>query len=267
MKQTLLLIVFTCCLAISDAGILDHVIYNTENRYQLDELDGIVAIKIRKFYAFSDLGLASTVLEERKNAHLRIYGREGASWVNASPFGSESVYTSSPGQNETLQLLRNTQWLFDAEITQVISGEFETNLVFIAMRPSRAYDYEEWPQRIVESSEKLEIVFGLVRMDEKEFRRSFRGQVCYLNNDYGLLDIKYRASPNERFGPESDYEAFFKNFHPSPCYVAREVGVRPLDSTEKSKLIQKFEALQKVKSDGEEVTKDKGAEKRFIPRM
>lgn len=230
MKSTYVVVVaFLCCTLIPIyAGVADYVVYDERNRDQLETLDGIVAVKIRAYYAFADLGLVKTVIEERKKAKLRPTGVECRRTSVRTRYGKETIYDSGSGKNEVLQMLRNSLWLLDAEITECFSGSYETNFVFIAVKPTRAYKYEELPHEFLKTPPDTDVIFGLVRLDDEEFKKSFRGFQCYLKNNLEFLDRHFNDGHlDARISGHNDYMEIFKTLTPSPCYVAREIGVGP----------------------------------------
>lgn len=222
-------------------GVEDYVAYDQRDRYQLEKLDGIVSVKINKFYGFADLGLVTTLIRERENIDSRPIGLLGRLSGHCSPQGSETVYASLSGLNEIVQVLRNTLWLFDAEITEVHRGNFQTNRVYIATKPTRAYSNEELPEKFLSNPSIKIIDFGLIHLDEEEFKHSFRGRVRYLNNSLQLLDTGFVDNLDEPLSFSNEYSVVFKTFTPTPCYVAREIGIPTKDELgrpQESKLIQ-----------------------------
>jgi hypothetical protein len=223
-------------------GVEDYVVYDQRNRYQLEKLDGIVSVKINKFYGFADLGLVTTLIEERKkNADPRPVGIPGQLSSHMSLQGSETVYASTPALNALVQVLRNTLWLFDAEITEVHRGNFQTNRVYIATKPTRAYSSEEFPLTFLSNPSNKTIDFGLIHLDEEEFKHSFRGRVRYLDNSLQQLSTGFVDNPDEPLSFSNEYSVVFKTFTPTPCYVAREIGIPTQDELgqpQESKLIQ-----------------------------
>lgn len=226
-----ILLMFTCLFCISsvfvNAGVRESFVYNKRNRYQLEALDGIVNIKVNAYYAFADRGLIRTVVEERKQIDSR--KKRGRASIT-------SVYSSIPGHNETLQMLRNSLWVIDAEITRVLSGALQTNRVFIAMRRTRAYDRQEYPSKILAKPIDSDVILGLVQLTEKEFKNSFNGLACYLRNDLGFLDINYTEDLTNRY--LNEYDSVFRDFRPSLCYVAREIGTKKRIKFENGKKIE-----------------------------
>lgn len=250
MKITYLLASLSCLVCLeSSAGIQDYIVYDQKSRHHLDEVDGIVTVKINKYYAFADIGLVKTVVEERKRIELRPIGVECRRSSIRTHCGKETIHDSGPGKNEVLQVLRNTLWLLEAEITEVYSGSFNTNKIYIAIKPTRAYLYEELPQNFLSNPATNSIDFGLIRLDEDEFKKSFRGLICYLNNDLRLLDGGFVENLDEPLSFTNDYFLFFKEFTPTPCYVAREIGIHPkaeagVDCPQESKLLQSLKRGQ-----------------------
>ncbi len=227
-------ITFITCLRIQ-AGISDHFIYDRNNRYKLEECETFASIKIVQYYAFSDIGLIQTFVETKKNAVWEP-GKKGFSTSIGKDSGeTETIYDSFPQENAKLQLRRNSLWIFEAKVTQLYRGSLETNSIFVAMKPTSALKHEELPYNIIRDAIKSELTVGLVRLDELEFKNSFRGLVCYLSNELEFLDISYRSddetpSPfsKKKTIPEfsdKDYSRIFGTGTPSFCYVARELGV------------------------------------------
>ena len=171
-------------------GVRDHVVYDERDRYQLDALDGIVSVQVKKYFAFSDIGLIKTLVEERKHADLRPFNQGGrVESLGGNNWMETIIYSSVPGENEKVQLLRNTIWLFEVKVTKVYSGDFKTNsIIYVASMPTRACTYEELPQSYLADPFADTIDFGLVQVSETEFDHSFFGLSCYLNNDLQLLD-------------------------------------------------------------------------------
>lgn len=247
-------IIFLICLRVH-SGIPDYLIYDTKNRYKLEECEAIATIKILNYYAFADVGLVQTFTETRRNTKWEA-GKEGYSTsIRKSEGGSEVIYDSFPQVNAQLQLRRNSLWILEAEVTKRISGLMETNRIFVAMKPTSALMHKELPYNLLQMSLDSEIVVGLVKLRKCEFENSFRGLVCYLYNDISFLDLSYAENHKTNSLPTNKYySAVFRDCMPSPCFVVREIGVNYTLVAEKgvlrkqqvdSKLIKKLKAKDK----------------------
>ncbi len=207
------------------AGVQEYFIYDQRDRYQFESLDGVVSVEIKNYSAFSDIGLIKTLIEERKNADSRTFGVERRSESLRTVHGKERIYDSGAGKNEVLQVLRNSLWLFEAEIKQVHSGSFQTNIIYIVSKPTRAFLHEELPHNFLSSTSTNTIDFGLVRVNENEFKLSFQGLCRYLENDLRILDRGFCGNIDTTLNFSNDYTVVFNEFSPSPCYVAQEIGI------------------------------------------
>jgi len=224
------------------AHILDYIIYDSHQRYDIKKLDGIVDVKINAYYAFADLGLIETVIEQK-----RIKPDQDEKQIayrrTSTHYGSELILiTGDSCDNSTMQLLRNSIWLLDVNITHIYDGDFATNRVFVALKSTRAYKAHESPRSFLSPLISLDtnlvrnvvnlkgarpktpaVSFGLVSIPDEEFKKSFRGMYCYLKNNLEFIDSDSRSTCLIK----EDYERFFLKKKVTPCYVAREIGVKP----------------------------------------
>lgn len=230
MKILFIFFVSVCLYGVEACGgVWDYFAYDEQDRNQVDKLDVLAAVKINKSFAFADLGLVKTVVKEvEKNEGLPMSdGPRGAESL-ANIFGSEIFFHSDPVANSRLQLIRNTLWLFEVEITEVLDGVVETNCVFVAMRPTRAFSRLEEGPSLWGKFADAQLILGLVRLDDEEFKKSFRGLVCYVKNDPRFFNRSNFTDPLDGCVVAEGYELFFvrSEFSPSPCYVVRDVGLQ-----------------------------------------
>ena len=216
MKYKLLVGALCCSFIGVFAGVSEHFIYDVEERYNLEGLDAIASVKIKQYYAFADIGLVRTLVEAKKTPI--VAGQKGY---------CEKFYSTFPEGNAMIQLKRNSLWIFDAEITELFDGAIETNRVFIAMKKTEAYlGSHESPVAVAEDAPNNEVLFGLARIKEAEFEKSFLGLVCYLHSDLSIFGGKFdKATDSYLLIANGPYNAIFRDRKLPPCYVAREIGV------------------------------------------
>ena len=216
-------IVLSFCLSHTvTAGVNDYFIYDRGERYQLEKLDGIVSAKIINYYAFADPGLVITLDEERKKVQGQELQPESLTDVRiSSTKGTEYLYTADPALNSILQLKRNSLWIFDVEILEVLDGNIERNRAFVAMKRTRAFKFYEHPPEII-SSASSNLILGLVKIEKDDFSKDFRGLTCYLENNLSAFERNSSENLRDRF--LIDYDSIFRSFKPTKFYVAREIG-------------------------------------------
>jgi hypothetical protein len=220
MKKIYIFLIFLFLSQTLLAGVHEYFVYDKRDRYDLDKLDCIVKVRINGYHAFADPGLIRTVVEERKQIASRSK-KPFKMGGRGSRKGNEMIFSSIPGMNETLQMLRNTLWVVDSDVSEILYGNIETNQIFIAMRRTRAYEHNEYPSHVLKTMPNPNIVLGLVEVSKSEFENSFNGKVCYLNNDLSFLDINYTSDLQKRYSNE--YSSVFRNQTPYRYYVAREL--------------------------------------------
>jgi hypothetical protein len=201
-----------------------------------------------------------TLVEEvEKNQGMPAPDGSGGVDCVSTDFGLEPVYNRFHHiANSHLQLKRNSLWLFEVEIAEVLDGMVETNRAFVAMRPTRAFfvDMGEEPSTLSKFSD-AQLVLGLVRLDDDEFKKSFQGLVCYVKNDPRFYSRSDFTDPLDGCVLTEDCKEFFdrRNFSPSPCYVAREIGIQsengvkiveslPFEFPVESELIKAFRMMK-----------------------
>ncbi len=225
----------------SFANIADHVIYDAQHRYRIENISAITSVSVNHYYAFSDIGLIKTLIAKREIIEWKP-GKEGYMQTISDVHGSDYIYTSHDVLNEALQLQRNSLWILDVNIEKEFKGTFETNRVLVAMKPTRAYSSTELPQNVLIDHKTKQIVLGMIKLDQDEFKQSFQGLTCYLKDDITFFDFNHKD--NELFSMASiiQGEELITNIT-LPCYVAREIGIQPLKSIngEKSELIKLLE--------------------------
>lgn len=205
-----------------NAGVNDYFVYDRGDRYQLEKLDGIVSAKVIGYYAFADSGLVTTVVEERKkSAGKEILNRDLSSIQFSSTKGTECLFEADPVQNSILQLLRNSLWIIDVEITEVLDGSIEKTRGFVAMKRTRAFMFYEHPTKIL-ADPSSNLLLGLIQVDKEFFRKDYRGFMCYLENNLNVLDAQNTENLSNR--SLIDYDSISRSAKPTKFYVAREVG-------------------------------------------
>lgn len=216
------------CLFLSgavEAGVSERVVYSHKLRHSTEGVDVIVTAKVNKFYSFADLGLIHSVIEFSKNK------RNEPSFDGLIQFGEDGsmdIGCSDPFWNAKTQLNNNSLWIFDVTISEVFRGAISSNQVYIAMKPTLAYNGSfERPLDIATyiCGSDIELDFGLIKIDEEEFMGSFQGIYCYMNNDLGFIkDNDYEGSSLYYYG-HGKYNDIFEKAKESVFYVAREYGV------------------------------------------
>ena len=223
------------------ANIADHVIYDAQHRHRLDNIPAITSVSVNHYYAFADIGLIKTLIAKRETTEWTP-GKKGYMQTISDGHGIDYIYTSHDVLNEVLQLQRNSLWILDVNIEKKFKGTFETNRVWVAVKPTRAYSATELPQNALIDHKTKQIVLGMVKLNQDEFKQSFRGLTCYLKDDLTFFDFNHQDS--ELFSMTSivQGEELIRNIT-LPCYVAREIGIQPLNANhdEKSALIRLLE--------------------------
>lgn len=227
MKRLCLISVIVCSAQFVCAGIDDYLIYDEAERNDLGGLDAVVELRVNQYYAFSDLRLIHTY----KGEHNKVLSERGS--FDNRRCEVSYYWKSLPDVNALDLLMHQTIWIVEAEVTSVLDGELIEETIYMALKGTDAFEPIEWPRYLFEDETNVvRRIFGVVKMDNEEFIRSFRDKRCYMRNNLNLITTPDEI--NEEY--YSSLQSVLKISNKSTCFVARDVGVeisgKEIDSTE-----------------------------------